>query len=76
MEAINRTCRRLRERGHENNLTPYATLGGRTVYGGVDHARHLYSEDTMGITPYYNSVVNRRLDEEYAMLYPISTRLN
>ena len=27
------------------------------------------ARDTTGINSYYNAVVNRRLDEEYAMLY-------
>ena len=52
-----------------NNLTPYTTLGGRRFTGGRDHARCFYGEDTTGINYYYNSVVSRRLDEEYAMLY-------
>jgi len=53
-----------------NNLTPYATLGGRTVYGGDGIMPDIFiARDTMGINSYYNSVVNRRLDEEYAMLY-------
>src|SRR5690554_6097219 len=53
-----------------NNLTPFTTLGGRTVYGGDGIMPDLFfARDTIGINSYYNSVVNRRLDEEYAMLY-------
>ncbi|HHU27270.1 MAG TPA: S41 family peptidase [Bacteroidales bacterium] len=53
-----------------NNLTPYTTLGGRTVYGGDGIMPDIFmARDTTGINSYYNSVVNRRLDEEYAMLY-------
>lgn len=53
-----------------NNLVPYTTLGGRTVYGGDGIMPDLFiARDTVGINPYYNSIVNRRIDEEYAMLY-------
>jgi carboxyl-terminal processing protease len=53
-----------------NNLTPYTTLGGRTVYGGDGIMPDVFmARDTTGINSYYNSVVSRRLDEEYAMLY-------
>src|SRR5690554_6289805 len=53
-----------------NNLVPFTTLGGRTVYGGDGIMPDLFiARDTTGINPYYNSLVNRRLDEEYAMLY-------
>ncbi len=53
-----------------NNLTPYTTLGGRIVYGGDGIMPDIFiARDTTGINSYYNSVVNRRLDEEYAMLY-------
>jgi carboxyl-terminal processing protease len=53
-----------------NNLTPYTTLGGRTVYGGDGIMPDIFmARDTTGINSYYNMVVNRRLDEEYAMLY-------
>ncbi len=53
-----------------NNLTPYTTLGGRTVYGGDGIMPDIFmARDTTGINSYYNSVVNRRFDEEYAMLY-------
>lgn len=53
-----------------NNLVPYTTLGGRTVYGGDGIMPDLFiARDTVGVNPYYNSIVNRRIDEEYAMLY-------
>ncbi|MDD2300013.1 MAG: S41 family peptidase [Fermentimonas sp.] len=53
-----------------NNLTPFKTLGGRTVYGGDGIMPDVFiSRDTTGYNSYYNTVVNRRLDEEYAMVY-------
>lgn len=53
-----------------NNLVPFQTLGGRTVYGGDGIMPDLFvPRDTIGYNSYYSSVVNRRLDEEYAMLY-------
>ncbi|MEN6588288.1 MAG: S41 family peptidase [Proteiniphilum sp.] len=53
-----------------NNLTPYKTLGGRTVYGGDGIMPDIFvARDTTGINSYYNAVVNSRLDEMYAMVY-------
>lgn len=53
-----------------NNLTPYKTLGGRTVYGGDGIMPDVFvARDTSGINSYYNAVVNNRLDERYAMVY-------
>ena len=53
-----------------NNLSPYKTLGGRTVYGGDGIMPDIFvARDTAGINSYYNTVVNKRLDEEYAMIY-------
>lgn len=53
-----------------NNLIPYETLGGRTVYGGDGIMPDIFiPRDTTGYNSYYNSIVNRRLDEEYAMIY-------
>ena len=53
-----------------NQLTPYQTMGGRTVYGGDGIMPDIFvPRDTSGINPYYNRVVNNRLDEQYAMLY-------
>lgn len=53
-----------------NHLIPYQTIGGRTVYGGDGIMPDIFvARDTAGINPYYNLVVNNRLDEQYAMLY-------
>lgn len=53
-----------------NHLTPYQTIGGRTVYGGGGIMPDIFvARDTTGINPYYNQIVNNRLDERYAMLY-------
>jgi carboxyl-terminal processing protease len=53
-----------------NHLTPYQTIGGRMVYGGDGIMPDIFmARDTAGINPYYNLVVNNRLDEQYAMLY-------
>ncbi|MDD4778021.1 MAG: S41 family peptidase [Fermentimonas sp.] len=53
-----------------NNLTAFQTLGGRTVYGGDGIMPDIFiPRDTAGYNSYYNTVVNRRLDEEYAMMY-------
>lgn len=53
-----------------NHLVPYQTMGGRTVYGGGGIMPDIFlPRDTTGINPYYNLVVNNRLDEKYAMLY-------
>lgn len=58
-----------------NNLVPFTTLGGRTVYGGDGIMPDIFmARDTVGINSYYNSIVNRRLDEEYAMLYSDTNR--
>src|SRR5690554_4158262 len=53
-----------------NNLIPYQTLGNRVVYGGDGIMPDIFiPRDTVGINSYYNTVVNNRLDEQYAMLY-------
>ena len=53
-----------------NNLIPYKTLGGRTVYGGDGIMPDIFvARDTTGINSYYNALVNSRLDEMYAMVY-------
>jgi len=53
-----------------NHLIPFQTAGGRTVYGGGGIMPDIFvPRDTAGINPYYNMVVNNRLDEKYAMLY-------
>ncbi|MDD2512834.1 MAG: S41 family peptidase [Proteiniphilum sp.] len=53
-----------------NHLTPYRTMGGRTVYGGDGIMPDIFlARDTSGINSYYNLIVNNRLEEKYAMLY-------
>ena len=53
-----------------NHLSPYKTLGGRTVYGGDGIMPDIFvARDTTGVNSYYNAVVNSRLDERYAMIY-------
>ena len=53
-----------------NNLIPFKTKGGRTVYGGDGIMPDIFvPRDTTGINPYYNEIVNNRVDERYAMLY-------
>lgn len=60
-----------------NKLTLYQTLGGRTVYGGDGIMPDIFiPRDTIGINSYFNTVVNSRLDEQYAMLYSDSNRKN
>lgn len=72
MEAINRYIEGdyVNVDSVSNHLVPYLTTGGRTVYGGGGIMPDIFvSRDTVGINPYYNQVVNNRLDEKYAMLY-------
>ena len=58
-----------------NNLTLYQTLGNRTVYGGDGIMPDIFiPRDTVGVNSYFNTVVNKRLDEQYAMLYSDSNR--
>lgn len=58
-----------------NNLIPYQTLGNRTVYGGDGIMPDIFMpRDTVGLNSYFNTVVNNRLDEQYAMLYSDSNR--
>lgn len=53
-----------------NDLIQFKTFSGRTVYGGEGIMPDIFvSRDTIGYNSYYNSVVNSRLDEKYAMLY-------
>ena len=60
-----------------NKLTLYQTLGGRTVYGGDGIMPDVFiPRDTIGVNSYFNTVVNSRLDEQYAMLYSDSNRKN
>lgn len=72
MEAINRYIEGdyVNVDSASNHLIPYQTMGGRTVYGGGGIMPDIFvPRDTVGINPYYNQVVNNRLDEKYAMLY-------
>ncbi|MDR0422608.1 MAG: PDZ domain-containing protein [Proteiniphilum sp.] len=58
-----------------NHLIPFLTMGGRTVYGGGGVMPDIFvPRDTVGINPYYNLLVNNRLDEKYAMLYSDANR--
>ena len=58
-----------------NNLPLYQTLGNRTVYGGDGIMPDIFiPRDTVGVNSYFNTVVNKRLDEQYAMLYSDSNR--
>jgi len=72
MEAINRYIEGdyINVDTVSNNLIPYKTLGGRTVYGGNGIMPDIFvARDTTGINSYYNAIVNNRLDEMYAMVY-------
>lgn len=72
MEAINRYIEGdyINVDTVSNHLIPFKTAGGRTVYGGGGIMPDIFvPRDTLGINPYYNLVVNNRLDEKYAMLY-------
>lgn len=78
MDAINRYI----EGDYENvdtvsnHLDPFNTMGGRTVYGGGGIMPDLFiPRDTVGVNPYYNLIVNNRLDEKYAMLYSDMNRV-
>ena len=58
-----------------NNLIPHQTLGNRVVYGGDGIMPDIFiPRDTVGINSYFNTVVNMRLDEKYAMLYSDNNR--
>ena len=53
-----------------DDLVPFNTLGGRRVYGGDGIMPDIYvPRSTAGINSYFNQVMSRRLEEEYAMLY-------
>ena len=72
VEAINRYIEGdyLNVDSVSNQLIPFQTMGGRTVYGGGGIMPDIFvPRDTVGINPYYNLVVNNRLDEQYAMIY-------
>lgn len=60
-----------------SNLTLYQTLGKRAVYGGDGIMPDIFiPRDTVGLNSYFNTVVNSRLDEQYAMMYSDSNRKN
>lgn len=51
-------------------LIPFKTKGGRTVYGGDGIMPDIFvKRDTVGINPYYNSLVSKGVIQEYAMVY-------
>ena len=53
-----------------DNLVPFETLGGRRVYGGDGIMPDiLVPHSTAGINSYFNQIMSRRLEEEYAMTY-------
>lgn len=57
------------------DLKPYKTDAGRTVYGGDGIMPDIFvPRDTSGINPYYNTLVNRDLIQEYAMIYSDKNR--
>jgi carboxyl-terminal processing protease len=77
MDAISRFLQgdETEENRPTENLIPFSTLGGRTVYGGDGIMPDIFvPRDTEGINSYYNSVVNNRLDERYAMMYSDTNR--
>jgi carboxyl-terminal processing protease len=53
-----------------DNLVPFKTLGGRTVFGGDGIMPDIFvPRNTEGINSYFNLITNNRLDEQYAMMY-------
>ncbi len=51
-------------------LVPFKTKGGRTVFGGDGIMPDIFvKRDTVGINPYYNSLVSKGIILEYAMVY-------
>lgn len=52
------------------NLEAFKTGGGRTVYGGEGIMPDIFmARDTVGVTPYFNSLANSDLIQEYAVTY-------
>lgn len=76
MEAINRYMQGdYVNEDSTSNLTPFKTLGGRMVYGGDGIMPDVFlPRDTAGYNPYFNSVANRGLIEEYAVTYADANR--
>lgn len=57
------------------NLKPFKTESGRTVFGGDGIMPDIFiPRDTTGINSYYNTLVNKNLVQEYAMLYSDENR--
>lgn len=53
-----------------SHLIPFKTEGGRTVYGGEGIMPDVFvPRDTVGINPYFNSLANKDLIQEYATIY-------
>jgi carboxyl-terminal processing protease len=72
MDAISRFLQgdETEESRSTESLIPFKTLGGRTVYGGDGIMPDIFvPRDMEGINSYYNSIVNSRLYERYAMMY-------
>ena len=58
-----------------DNLVPFKTLGGRTVYGGDGIMPDIFvPRCTEGVNSYFNQITNNRLDELYAMIYSDTNR--
>lgn len=76
MEAINRYMQGdYVNEDSTSNLTPFKTLGGRMVYGGDGIMPDVFlPRDTAGYNPYFNSMANRGLIEEYAVTYADANR--
>lgn len=52
------------------NLSPFETVSGRVVYGGDGIMPDIFiPRDTVGVNSYYNSLVNKNVIQEYAMMY-------
>ena len=52
------------------NIVPFRTDGGRTVFGGDGIMPDVFvARDTIGMNPYFNSLANKGLIEEYAVTY-------
>lgn len=52
------------------NAPTFKTEGGRTVFGGDGIMPDIFmARDTIGINSYYNSLVNKNLILDYAMMY-------
>ena len=55
---------------NDDELAPFQTLGGRTVYGGNGIMPDIVMEhSTEGMNSYFNQLMRHRLVEEYALMY-------